>query len=159
MTPEGWTLLNRLGLALVLMGIGTAPSAAQQGQTNLVGMKGTCTKFVVGGQNYSCKGIVYMALPNGRITFSVAMPHGALTLSGGKDSQLDPTRYVLEIDTIRAGRGNGKSDGYSAKGRCAMRLSADGNYVHSLSCAASNGIEDVSVEFRGDGSKVDRKTF
>lgn len=143
----------------MLAGFGAAFAAAQQGQTNMVAMKGTCAKFVVGGQNYSCKGVIYMALPNGRITFSIGMPNGAVTLSGGKDSQLDPTRYVLEIDTIRAGRGDGSSDGYKAKGRCTMRLSADGNYAHSLSCSATNGIEAVAVEFRGDGSKVDRKSF
>jgi len=154
-----WKCLNRLQIALGLGVLGVTPAAAQQGQTNMVGMKGACTKFVVGGQNYGCKGVVYMALPNGRITFSIGMPNGALTLSGSKDSQLDPTRYVLEIDTIRAGRGDGRSDGYKAKGRCTMRLSADGSYAHSLSCSATNGIEAVAVEFKGDGSKVDRKSF
>jgi hypothetical protein len=36
-------------------------------------------------------------------------------------------------------------------------LSPDGSYLHSLSCSATNGIEDVELEFQGDGSPVDRK--
>jgi hypothetical protein len=149
-----------LKLALAIFALGaTTPVAAQQRGTVMASIKGECTKFVVSGQAYGCKGVLYMGLPNGRVTFTVAMPNGAMTFSGGKDSQLDPTRYVLEVDTIRAGRANGRSDGYKAKGRCTMNTSIDGSIVHDLSCEASNGLQDVVLEFKGDGSPLDIDKF
>lgn len=154
---------GRLGHAALFAAAATLlaalPATAQQRGTKLATLKGACTKFVVSGQDYGCKAVLYMGLPNGRVTFTVAMPNGALTLSGGKDSQLDPTRYVLEIDTIRAGRSTGRSDGYKAKGRCTMHMAADGSQVDGLSCSASNGLEEVTLEFKGDGSKLEVETL
>lgn len=134
--------------------LAATPALAQERGATIASIKGECTKFVVGGQNHDCSGVLYMTLPNGRVTFTVALPEGALTFSGGKDSQLSPTRYVLEIDTIRAGRKNGRSDAYKARGRCTMNLSSDGDIVHDLACSAHNGTEDVVLEFRGDGSRI-----
>ncbi len=76
-------------------------------------------------------------------------------LSGGSDSQLDPRRYILNVDRIRVGYGSGQSQAYPAKGRCVV-LMADpsGNHVRSITCDASNGTERVEVEFRGNGQKV-----
>lgn len=123
----------------------------------MVFAKGTCTRFVISGKSYQCQSVIYSHFANGRTAWNVAMPEGALMLAGGRDSQLDPSRYILQIDKIRAGRGDGSSDPYPAKGRCTANLSADGAYLHSLSCKASNGLEDVELEFKGDGSPVDRK--
>lgn len=148
-----------LKLALALLALGATSVAAQQRGTVMASLKGECTKFVVSGKEYGCKGVLYMGLPNGRVTFTVAMPDGAMTFSGGKDSQLDPARYVLEVDTIRAGRKDGRSDGYDAKGRCTMNMSADGSVLHDLACTASNGLQDVVLEFRGDGSRLDIDRF
>ena len=87
------------------------------------------------------------------------MPNGALMLAGGQDSQLDPKRYVLQIDRLRTGRADGTSQPYPAKGRCTARVSADGKYLYSLLCLATNGVEDVELDFRGGGAPVDRKSF
>lgn len=143
-----------LMLACATLFLVPAPAPAQERGTTIASIKGECTKFVVGGQKHGCSGVLYMTLPNGRVTFTVALPDGALTFSGGQDSQLSPTRYVLEIDTIRAGRKNGRSYAYKARGRCTMNLSSDGDIVHDLACSAHNGTEDVVLEFRGDGSKI-----
>jgi hypothetical protein len=123
----------------------------------MVFAKGTCTHFTVSGQSYSCKAVIYSHFKNGRTAWQVPMPEGALMLAGERDSQLDPTKYVLQIDKLRAGRGDGSSQPYPANGKCIARLSADGKYLHSLSCSATNGVEDVQLEFEGDGSPVDRK--
>lgn len=80
-------------------------------------------------------------------------------LSGGRDSQLDPTRYVLAIDTIRAGRGDGSSDSYRASGECVTRPSPDGEFLYSLTCKAGNGVESITLEFKGNGKKVAKKFF
>jgi hypothetical protein len=100
-----------------------------------------------------------MHLPNGRTNFNLTTPNGAIMLSGGTDSQPDPTNYILEVDTIRVVRGDGRSDGFRVKGRCTMSVSVDGDYVHSLSCAAKGKTKAVTVEFVGDGSKVERGSF
>lgn len=123
----------------------------------MVFAKGSCSHFVVSGQSYPCTAVVYSHFKNGRTAWQVPMPDGALMLAGGHDSQLDPTKYVLEIDRLRAGRSDGSSQPYPAHGKCIARLSADGAYLYSLSCRATNGIEDVELEFQGDGSPVDRK--
>jgi hypothetical protein len=151
---------NRVAIFAGLL-LGTlAPAAAQTTKgTVLVFAKGSCTRFVVSGKSYPCQGVIYTQFPNGRIAWNVPMPEGALMLAGGRDSQIDPKRYVLQIDKIRAGRADGSSDGYPAKGRCTANLSSDGVYLHSLSCRASNGLEDVYLEFKGDGSPVDRKSL
>lgn len=125
----------------------------------MVFAKGTCTRFVLSGEQYSCRMLMYTHFRNGRTAWQVPMPDGALMLAGGQDSQLDPTRYVLQIDRLRAGRSDGSSKPYPAKGRCTAKLSADGKYLYSLSCSATNGIEKVELEFQGDGSPVDRKSF
>ena len=123
----------------------------------LVFAKGACTHFVVSGQSYPCTTVIYTHFKNGRTAWQVPMPHGALMLAGGQDSQLDPTKYVLQIDRLRAGRSDGSSQPYPAQGKCIAKLSPDGRYLHSLSCSATNGIEGVELEFQGDGSPVDRK--
>jgi hypothetical protein len=125
----------------------------------MVFAKGACNHFVVSGQRYPCTAVIYSHFKNGRTTWQVPMPEGALMLSGGHDSQLDPTKYVLQIDRLRAGRSDGSSQPYPARGQCVARLSEDGRYLYSLSCRATNGIEDVELDFQGDGSPVDRKTL
>lgn len=127
--------------------------------TVMVFVKGTCTHFVISGDQYSCNALVYSHFRNGRTAWQVPMSNGALMLAGGQDSQLDPTKYVLQIDRLRAGRSDGSSQPYPAKGRCTARLSPDGSYLYSLSCRAMNGIESVDLQFEGDGSPVERKHF
>jgi hypothetical protein len=123
----------------------------------MVFAKGTCTRFVVSGQSYPCTSVIYTHFRNGRTAWQVPMADGALMLAGGRDSQLDPSKYVLQIDRLRVGRSDGSSQPYPASGKCVAMLSPDGSYLHSLSCSATNGIEGVELEFQGDGSPVDRK--
>lgn len=149
----------RLPLVLALMIGATSALHAKQKPTTVVTMQGHCTKFVVDNRSYPCKTVIYMHLANGRTNFNLTTPNGAIMLSGGADSQPDPTNYILEVDTIRAGRSDGQSEGFKVKGRCMMSLSVDGDYVHSLTCAATGKTKAVTVEFVGDGSKVERGSF
>jgi len=150
-------LAATIGLGILASGPGAAQDSLKGAV--MVFAKGACTRFIVSGQSYPCTLVVYSHFKNGRVAWQVPMPEGALMLAGGQDSQLDPTRYVLRIDRLRAGRSDGSSQPYPAKGRCIARLSADGTYLYSLSCSATNGIEDVEVEFHGDGTPVDRKVL
>jgi hypothetical protein len=140
-----------------ILGCGHAVAQESLKGAVMVFAKGTCTHFVVSGQSYQCTSVVYTHFRNGRTAWQVPMPNSALMLAGGRDSQLDPTKYVLQIDRLRAGRSDGSSEPYPAHGKCVAMLSPDGNYLHSLSCSATNGIEGVELEFQGDGSPVDRK--
>jgi hypothetical protein len=140
-----------------ILGCGHAVAQESLKGAVMVFAKGTCTHFVVSGQSYPCTSVVYTHFRNGRTAWQVPMPNSALMLAGGRDSQLDPTKYVLQIDRLRAGRSDGSSEPYPAHGKCVAMLSPDGSYLHSLSCSATNGIEGVELEFQGDGSPVDRK--
>lgn len=161
----GQTDVSAMNLRLLLViAIGTTASWVAEAQDSLKGVvmvfaKGTCTHFVVSGESYSCAMVVYSHFRNGRTAWQVAMPHGALMLAGEQDSQLDSTRYVLQVDLLRAGRSDGSSQPYPARGTCSAKLSADGKYLYSLSCSATNGVEKVELEFQGDGSPVDRKSL
>lgn len=124
----------------------------------MVFAKGNCTSLVVSGRSYSCNAVVYAHLKNGRTSWQVPMPDGALMLSGARDSQPEPSRYILQIDTLRLSQGSSGR----ATGTCTANLSADGVYLHSLSCSATSaqkGVETIQLEFKGDGSPVDRKTL
>lgn len=147
---------SAVGTTLLASGLAEADSL--KGAV-MVFAKGTCTRFVLSGESYSCNMVMYSHFRNGRTAWQVPMPDGALMLAGAQDSQLDPTRYVLQIDRLRAGRSDGSSQPYRANGKCTAKLSADGKYLYSLSCSATNGVEKVELEFQGDGSPVDRKSF
>jgi hypothetical protein len=144
-------------IATFLLSSGLAEAQDSLKGAVMVVAKGTCTRLVISGENYSCKLVMYSHFQNGRTAWQVPMPNSALMLAGGRDSQLDPTKYVLEIDRLRAGHSDGSSQPYPAKGRCVSRISADGRFLYSLSCSATNGIEDIELEFEGDGSPVSRK--
>jgi len=148
-----------LAATIVLGILGCTHALAQESLKGavMVFAKGTCTHFVVSGQSYPCTSVIYTHFRNGRTAWQVPMGDSALMLAGGRDSQLDPSKYVLQIDRLRAGRSDGSSQPYPAQGKCVAMLSPDGSYLHSLSCTATNGIEGVELEFQGDGSPVDRK--
>ena len=151
--------LSALIAGVLMMSAGNCAAQESLKGAIMVFAKGTCAHFTVSGQSYPCRAVIYTKFTNGRVAWQVPMPEGALMLAGGQDSQLDPTRYVLKIDKLRAGRSDGSSQPYPAKGTCTAKLSADGVYLYSLSCTATNDVEDVQVEFKGDGSPVDRKSF
>ncbi|KFC74833.1 hypothetical protein FG93_01012 [Bosea sp. LC85] len=154
---RGKVVITILGLI-----VSTVQSSAQQSANNLKSMvffKGRCSTFTIGPQRYTCDKMFYTQFSNGRIAFNIALPGGAIMLSGGKDSQIDPARYVLEIDTIRTGNDKGESQSYKAKGQCRVHMSGDGEFVKTVSCRANNGMEAVNIEFKGDGSRVDKKFF
>ncbi len=142
----------------IVSSIDGLPATAQEDPkpTVMVIAKGSCIRFKIGQRRYDCDGVIYMHFANGRIAWNLGLPEGALMLSGASDSQLDPTSYILMIDRMRAGRGDGSSTAYPATGRCTARVSVDGSLLHSLSCRASNGIERVEVEFKGNGEPISR---
>jgi hypothetical protein len=146
-----------LALAAVLTSAGS-PVLAQSldGVEDMVVIGGSCPRFTVSGISYQCKTAVYSHHTNGRTALQFDTPHGAIMFSGGSDSQIDPRRYILNVDRIRAGH-SGRSQPYPAKGRCVVTLTdASGDYVRSISCDAANGTERVKVEFRGNGKKIDK---
>lgn len=146
-------------IAPSLLGCGDAVAQESLKGAVMVFAKGACTHFVISGRNYPCTAVVYSHFKNGRTAWQVPMPDGALMLSGAQDSQLDPSKYVLQIDRLRAGRSDGSSQPYPAKGKCIARLSGDGVYLYSLSCRATNGLENVELDFQGDASPGDRKVL
>jgi hypothetical protein len=87
-----------------ILGCGHAVAQESLKGAVMVFAKGTCTHFVVSGQSYQCTSVVYTHFRNGRTAWQVPMPNSALMLAGGRDSQLDPMKYVLQIDRLRAGR-------------------------------------------------------
>ncbi|MCB8819378.1 hypothetical protein [Microvirga rosea] len=133
------------------------PATAQKldGVKVMMHAAGSCSQFSIGAAKFTCKGFVYSSHANGRIAFTVPTGQGAITLSGSKDSQLEPTTYTLMIDTVRAGFQGGINN-YDAKGSCTMRVSVDGKFVHSLKCRATNGIDSISLDFKGNGTPVEK---
>jgi len=113
---------------------------------------GRCDQFNVSGIKYPCKAAIYSHFKNGRIAFTFDTPHGAVTLSGASDSQIDPRRYILNIDTIRVGRGNASTQSYRSKGQCVLLAKdQEAKFVRSITCKASNGTETVNIKFTGTG--------
>jgi hypothetical protein len=149
-----------LALAASLTMAGS-PVRAQplDGVESMVVIGGSCPCFTVGGINYPCKVALYAHYANGRTGIQFDTPHGAIMFAGGSDSQIDPRRYILNVDRLRIGRmgavGRPESQPYPASGRCVVLLKdVSGDYVRSITCEASNGTERVKVEFLGDGKKI-----
>jgi hypothetical protein len=153
--------IRSTGVLTGLLGVGVAISSAiayggmPAGVESMVVMKGRCTTFSIGNAKYQCSSAVYSHFANGRTAFNIPTKTGVLMLSGGKDSQLDATRYKLIVDRVRFSDGKIQNQ-YDAKGDCQMRLSADGAYMHELACHASNGVEQINIVFVGDGSPVEQ---
>ncbi len=151
-------MIRTAALAGALAGLvlSTAPSGAQslEGVEDLVMIGGSCPRFTVSGISYPCKGAIYSHHSNGRTAIQFDTPHGAIMFSGGNDSQMDPRRYILNVDRVRAGH-SGQSQPYAARGRCVVLMTdPSGNYVRSIACEASNGTEQIKVDFRGDGTRI-----
>lgn len=136
-----------------------AKAAAEPKIKVIVSIPGSCTRFTINNAPETCSSVMYLHFPSGRSSFLVAHKNGTLAFSGGKDSQLVPTRYVLEVDAIRVTSGGADVQSYDATGRCTMESSVSGDYVHKVMCAASNGTERVSLDFHGNGSKVSIQRF
>lgn len=152
----GWIILAAFWALQSLNWTQGAHAQEDPKQTVMVIAKGACIRFTIAGRKYRCDGVIYTHFSSGRTAWNIALPDGALMLSGATDSQLDPTRYILKIDRLRAARGDGSSKAYPATGRCTARVSVDGSIMHSLSCRATNGIEPVVVDFKGNGEPISR---
>ena len=135
---------------VMLMG---GPAEAQDRGTTTVFARGSCASLTVLGQSSSCEAVIYAHFKNGRTAWQVPTPEGVLMLSGARDSQPDPTKYILQIDTVRLG----SSKYQRAKGTCTANISEDGKYFHALSCSVTSGVKKIELEFKGDGSPVERK--
>src|SRR5215203_5342201 len=87
------------------------PSADTDAGTTLVSMTGRCDRFSIGTIELSCNKIAYMHVPKtGRTSFNIPHENGALGLSGGRDIQPTPENYVLSVDSVLNGKGDGTSD-------------------------------------------------
>jgi hypothetical protein len=151
------SLICAIAISGITIGFCSQRSHAQSfdGVKYMVFFKGSCNQFLVGNASYECTSMVFASLQNGRATFNIPTANGALMLSGGKDSQLDSTRYTLLVDRVRYNDGTIHTE-YSADGKCEMRVSADGVYVHEVKCQATNGVETIAIDFTGDGSPAER---
>jgi hypothetical protein len=150
------TLKPAMALAALLASAVVPALAQMPGVRDMVVVSGSCPRFTVSGISYPCKAAVYSHHRNGRTALQFDTPSGAIMLSGGSDSQVDPRRYILNVDTVRVAH-SGQSRPYRARGRCVVTVTdASGDYVRSISCAATNGTERIDVDFRGDGRKVEK---
>lgn len=104
-------------------------STTQAQQVTMVLQKGDCPTYMIAGESNVCQAMLYMMFyQTGRSAFNFPTENGALMLSGGRDSQLTPERYVLEIDTIRITE-NEMTRNYDATGRCQEMRQAARDFV------------------------------
>lgn len=148
-------------VGLVAFLLAAAPANAQNLESlqTLVSGSGSCPVFSVGSQRYDCAGFIYTKFRNGRVSLTFPMADGAISFSGGRDSQPSLDNYVLFVDAIRISSGGGQVQSLQAGGRCRMNASEDGLVVHSVNCAAETDSRQMQVEFQGDGKPVTRRSF
>jgi hypothetical protein len=139
--------------------IGASDAYAQEGVRDIGSATGKCTTFSIGPTKSSCKGFMLMVFNNGRVSFNFGTPEGLVSLSGGRDSQMTAGTYSLEVDMIRIGGKDTPIRNYPSRGSCTMNMTDDAKYVHSVKCSATNGLERIVVNFRGDGSRFEHKSF
>lgn len=146
---------------LAAVQVGTGPSSAQPTQETQTGAGtivatagGRCTELEVSGEKFTCTGIMYMRLANGRAGFLIARPDGPISFFGSRDSQPIPERYSLEVDTLHTGFPDGRTKQSDIAGRCILRLSADAKLFHKLECTVGNGLDQINLVFEGDGQPV-----
>jgi hypothetical protein len=125
----------------------------------MVSAQGQCKMLQIGSSLHACSKLLYIHFPNGRTGFNLVTPQGAVMLSGSRDRQPTPTSYYLEVDNLRVGDSSGQSRSHQIAGRCEVRLSADGAYLHSLQCEAVSGTAPIVVHFVGAGRKVSVSHF
>jgi hypothetical protein len=126
----------------------------------LVVANGTCERFSIGSLELTCTQVAYVnAAKTGRTSFNIPHENGALGLSGGRDIQPGAEAYVLSVDSVLNGRGNGSSDRSRARGTCTAKISADGAYLHSLECDAQSEFGEITVRFKGNGEPVSRRNL
>lgn len=112
---------------------------------------GRCPVFRDGSAIYpsGCKAAIYAQFSNGRIAWTVPTPDGALTISGSRDQQPNPEQYMLVIDTVRRGDGQGRSVQAQARGQCTSIVSTDGAYLRTLDCNVVSDRGPVQIRFVG----------
>lgn len=140
-------------LLLAILGMTTPGTAFAQGLT-VVNITGECD-LTIAGDRQACESVAYTFVEStGRVAFHVPTELGAIAFSGKSDLQPRLTRYMLTVDSILAGRGDGSSQRSPASGRCEMEGSADGRLVRSLRCEAATEFGRMILELTGDGKPV-----
>lgn len=106
----------------------------------------------VGGTIVNIKNISNMIVQKtGRVNFNIPTGFGAIAISGGKDIQISPEKYILKVDSILNSVSNIKTERLEAQGKCEMTVSTDGKYVRSLTChVTSNDFGKISLKFKGN---------
>lgn len=137
---------------------------AQQDLNNVAtigAIDGECVDYRIGTEGYGCGGLMYVNYKRGRTGYMIPTTNGgSILLSGGSDSQLNPEKYILNIDRISISHArNVPAQSYKATGRCVSVITADGKYVRTLDCDATNGTEAVVLRFKGANQPVALKHF
>ncbi len=141
------------GLLLAIIGM-MIPGTPFAQDLTVVNISGEC-ELTIAGDQQTCESVAYTFVEStGRAAFHVPTELGAIAFSGKSDVQPRLTRYILTVDSILAGRGDGSSQRSPASGRCEMEGSADGRLVRSLHCEAATEFGRMILELTGDGKPV-----
>lgn len=161
-TDKGEAMLKKIPLWMMIMSsivlciiMVQRPIRAEMNATSTVLAKGKCLEFTMGAEKYGCDTVIYAHFANGRTSFSIPIPSGAISLSGAHDEQKKATDYLLQIDTLRIGHGSGQSDAINASGTCHMNITPKGDYVRYLKCNVDAGGKKVIVDFKGGETPVE----
>ena len=125
----------------------------------VVRISGTCRSVMVSGRPSACSrpvGVVYFALPNGRILLNIPLADGrTLAFVAENDRQPKPEEYWMYLSRVRLGTAAETSMATDVGGFCKMLGSASGEIINSVLCEATDsGGNRFALDFRGDGRPV-----
>ena len=148
--------------AFWLLASAATDAFAQSDTATIAGVPGSCRgKLQLGAATLPCTGtgIVYMALPNGRVllTFGSATPEGSaavVTFVGEHDRQVRPEDYVLYLSRVRYGAGSVER-AWDVSGECKVTMNVAGTLWSEILCDATDADRRrYTVDFRGNGKTV-----
>jgi len=138
---------------LILLSFYITKAFSQSGVKHMSLIKGKCTNLIVGSFRYECAGVILTTHENGRISFSIPIPKGAVSFSGGKSKKTDSRTYALKVDNVSVGSAK-KTVRYKVDGLCEMVVDANEDFVRSVVCFAAYNGKAVALNFVGDGSPI-----
>jgi hypothetical protein len=149
--------MNRSTLAALVL-LAATPTAAGQDEPVTVVFPGACRTLAVDSKAMACTSrasVVYAALPNGRVVFSIPLSDGRLLgFVGEQDEQPRPEEYRLFLSRVRIGT-RASSQATDVDGTCTVNQTADASVVHRLTCEAKDAVGNrFALDFRGNGQRV-----
>jgi hypothetical protein len=148
----------RLLLWLAILGITAGPTFAAGTTTVILG--GDCRSVSVSSGVATCapvpNPVVYTVLSNRVAMVAVVIVKDRLlTFVGESSTQSKPEEYVLLVSHVKLAEGLSGETIVKTAGACKVSLSADGKFVHSVDCDATDEHgEKYSLSFVGNGKPV-----